>query len=76
MELLLEGYPVIVHTDKMGRWKYDLIEIKDVDHKITLNLVSYILNYLYQEGFVLDRRITTHIIDKENNIIRKYTGLE
>ena len=76
MELLLEGYPVTVHIDKMGRWKHDLIEVQDINDDITSMQLSFILNYLYSEGFILDRRINAHIIDKNNNIIKKYTGLE
>ena len=76
MELLLEGYPVIVYTDKMGRWQNDLVEIKDLAGDLSPNHYRYIINYLYSEGFILDRRVKTHIVDKDNNIIKKYTGLE
>ena len=76
MELLLEGYPVIVHTDKMGKWQNDLVEIVNAAEDLSPSHYKYIINYLYSEGFILDRRVKTHILDRNNNITKIHTGLE
>ena len=70
---MVSGYPVVIHYDKMGQWQKDLIEIYDPLGYIENQKITSIVNYLYDENFIVDRRIAVHILDKEG-VARKFEG--
>jgi len=53
-DLIVNGVPVIVNSDENGAWMKDRVIILKPD--ATETEVIGIVSYLYEEGFILDRR--------------------
>ena len=65
--LLVDGYPIRIRYDKRGRWQYDQVELYEALDDIDDNRAASLINYIYEEGYIVDRRINTNIVDKEGN---------
>ena len=74
-DITVSGRPVVIHYDEMGRWQKDLIEIYDPLGSMANSEIATVINYLYAESFILDRRIPVHVVDKEG-FARKFEGLK
>ena len=53
-DLTVNQIPVIVNIDNDGYWMKDCVTILKPD--VTDGEVKGIMSYLYEEGFILDRR--------------------
>ena len=53
-DLIVNKVPVIVNSDNNGAWMKDCVIILKPD--ATDEEVASIVSYLYEEGFILDRR--------------------
>ena len=53
-DLIVNGIPVIVNSDENGAWMKDCVIILKPD--ITEAEIVGVMSYLYEEGFILDRR--------------------
>ena len=53
-DLIVNQIPVIVNKDNDGEWMKDCVIILKPD--ATDEEVASIVSYLYEEGFILDRR--------------------
>ena len=51
-----------LHYDKMGNWKNDKIYIYDCTEELSDIEAEAMVDYLYSEGFILDRRIKMTIV--------------
>jgi len=53
-DLIVNGMPVIVNSDENGEWMKDCVIILKPD--VTKAEIVSVMSYLYEEGFILDRR--------------------
>ena len=53
-DLIVNKIPVIVNSDNNGAWMKDCVIILKPD--ATETEIMGIMSYLYEEGFILDRR--------------------
>jgi len=53
-DLIVNRIPVIVNRDSDGSWMKDCVIILKPD--VTDKEIMSVMSYLYEEGFVLDRR--------------------
>ena len=53
-DLIVNKVPVVVNRDNNGEWMKDCVIILKPD--VTDGEVKGIMSYLYEEGFILDRR--------------------
>lgn len=58
-DLTVNQIPVIVNTDNDGAWMKDCVIILKPD--VTDGEVKGVMSYLYEEGFILDRRTRCEI---------------
>ena len=65
--LLVDGVAIVIRCDKSGNWKNDEIEIYDPIENLTKSRIISLVNYIYEEGYIVDRRVKVQIIDKEGN---------
>ena len=65
--LLVDGYPIVVRYGEKGCWKHDLVEIYDALDDLNNPHIASLVNYIYEEGYIVDRRIQINIIDEEGN---------
>ncbi|MAF42975.1 MAG: hypothetical protein CMI54_02225 [Parcubacteria group bacterium] len=58
-DLVINRISIVLNTDEDGDWMKDKLIIlkKDIKEKE----ITYIINYLYVEGFILDRRIVYEV---------------
>ena len=58
-DLVVNGVSVVLNTDESGDWMEDSLIIlkKDSTEEEAMNII----NYLYEEGFIWDRRIKYEI---------------
>ncbi len=55
-DLIVHKIPVIVNSDEDGAWMNDKVIILKPD--ATEHEATSIMSYLFEEGFILDRRTT------------------
>jgi hypothetical protein len=53
-DLIVNKIPVIVNSDENGAWMKDYVVILKPD--VTEAEIAGVMSYLYEEGFILDRR--------------------
>jgi len=53
-DLIVNKIPVIVNSDNNGAWMKDCVIILKPD--VTETEIVGVMSYLYEEGFILDRR--------------------
>jgi len=53
-DLIVNKIPVIVNSDEDGAWMKDYVVILKPD--VTELEIASVMSYLYEEGFILDRR--------------------
>jgi hypothetical protein len=53
-DLIVNKIPVIVNSDDNGAWMKDYVVILKPD--VTAAEIAGVVSYLYEEGFILDRR--------------------
>jgi len=53
-DLIVNGIPVIVNSDENGAWMKDCVIILKPD--VAEAEIVGVMSYLYEEGFILDRR--------------------
>jgi hypothetical protein len=59
------GFNVVICYDKMGNWKRDKIIFRqDTNQTIEEREALSVIQYLYDEGFIVDRRIQYQILNK------------
>ena len=58
-DLIVHKIPVIVNSDEDGAWMKDKVIILKPD--ATEHEAASIMSYLFEEGFILDRRTTFEI---------------
>ena len=63
--LLVDGIAIVVHCDKTGNWKNDQVEIYDPMDELAKPRVISLINYIYEEGYIVDRRVRINIVDRE-----------
>ena len=56
----MKQQPVVINTDESGMWTEDFLMVLKQD--ATEKEVRDIINYLYEEGFILDRKIQYKIV--------------
>jgi len=59
-DLVINNIPVVINTDESGIWTEDSLLVLKPD--TTEEEVLDIINYLFEEGFILDRRIQYKIV--------------
>ena len=64
-ELNIGEYPVQVHLCRDGYWKHDTIFIWNTSKCISQKEAKSIIQYLYDEGFISDRRTKWFIAEKD-----------
>jgi len=64
-ELNIGEYPVQVHLCRDGYWKHDTIFIWNTSKCISEKEAKSIIQYLYDEGFISDRRTKWFIAEKD-----------
>ena len=60
IDLVVNKIPVVINTDESGVWIEDSLLILKPD--ASEEEIRDIINYLYEEGFILDRRIQYKIV--------------
>ena len=58
-DLVINNISVLLNTDESGAWMEDSLIILNKDS--TEEEIANIINYLYEEGFIWDRRIKYEI---------------
>jgi hypothetical protein len=61
-KLVLKGILVEIHYDKTGRWTQDKVYIYDCTEELPEEEANTLMDYLYQEGFLMDRRTKMTIV--------------
>ena len=57
------GFKVVICYDKRGNWKRDKIIFRqDPDQTIEEREALSVIQYLYDEGFIVDRRIEYQVL--------------
>ena len=59
-DVVINSIPVVINTDESGMWTEDFLMVLKQD--ATEKEVRDIINYLYEEGFILDRKIQYKIV--------------
>tara|TARA_Y100000310_G_C20630670_1_gene788463 strand:- start:984 stop:1175 length:192 start_codon:yes stop_codon:yes gene_type:complete len=59
-DVVINSIPVIINTDESGMWTEDFLMVLKQD--ATEKEVKDVINYLYEEGFILDRKIQYKIV--------------
>ena len=59
-DVVINSIPVVINTDESGMWTEDFLMVLKQD--ATEKEVRDIINYLYEEGFILDRNIQYKIV--------------
>tara|TARA_B100000809_G_C14766586_1_gene397828 strand:+ start:231 stop:464 length:234 start_codon:yes stop_codon:yes gene_type:complete len=65
--LLVDGVAIVVLSDKTGNWKKDTVEIYDPEDDLANSRIASLVNYIYEEGYIADRRTQVNVIDREGN---------
>lgn len=60
IDLVINKVAVVINTDEGGAWVEDSLVVLKPD--ATKEEVRDIINYLFEEGFILDRRIQYKIV--------------
>ena len=60
--LVLSNHVVEIHYDKTGNWRKDKIYIWDCEEVLPEENANQIINYLYEEGFIMDRRLELIVV--------------
>jgi hypothetical protein len=61
-KLVVNNNIVEIHYDKMGHWQKDKIYIYDCTEELPEKEADHIVSYLYEEGFIMDRRTEMTIV--------------
>jgi len=61
-KLIINNNPVEIHYDKTGNWQKDKVYIYDCTEELPEEESDLIINYLYEEGFLMDRRVETTVV--------------
>ena len=61
-EIVVSGLLVEIRRDKTGKWQEDELFIFASEEGLEDAEVANIINYLYEEAFIMDRRINYEII--------------
>ena len=61
-KIILNGLQVEIFFDKTGDWKKDKVYIYDCKEALTDEEAIRMICYLYDEGFIMDRRIEFVIV--------------
>ena len=61
-EIVVSGLLVEIRRDKTGKWQEDQLFIFASEEGLEDAEVANIINYLYEEAFIMDRRINYEII--------------
>ena len=64
-ELKIGEYPVQVHLCNDGYWKHDTIFIWNTSKCVSEKEIKVIIQYLYDEGFIKDRRTKFYIAERD-----------
>ena len=64
-KLILNGLAVEIYYDALGDWRKDLVYIYDCKEDLSDAEAEKIIGYLYDEGFIMDRRIEFVIVRGE-----------
>tara|TARA_R100000808_G_C2148129_1_gene156227 strand:- start:690 stop:917 length:228 start_codon:yes stop_codon:yes gene_type:complete len=59
------GFPIEIHECVDGNWKHDTIFIYSTNRIIEKRDIHAILQFLYDEGYIKDRRTKYIIVDSE-----------
>ena len=63
--VFLNGLPIKIKKGESGFWKDDLVSIRDpLKASVSEKEIKVIMDYLYQEGFIQDRRTPHEVIKK------------
>ena len=54
-DLVVRNIPIVINTNEDGVWMTDLLTFLKPD--VTTKEIRYVINYLYEEGLISDRRI-------------------
>ena len=54
-DLVVSGIPIVINTNEDGVWMEDSLIFLKPD--VTEKEIRHVINYLYEEGLVVDRRI-------------------
>lgn len=64
-KVTVNGLKVEIHYDKMGKWQQDKVLFFDQnDQEVSEEEIAITLEYLYHEGFILDRRTKYEVIQQ------------
>lgn len=63
--LKIHEISVKISRDSSGDWTDDKVHIYESKTTLTETLISSIIQYLYDEGFIVDRRTKYEIIKEE-----------
>lgn len=66
-EIWILGYRVETHLCRDGFWKHDTIFIYNESKCISEAEIITIIDYLYEEGFIKDRRTKYFIAEKDSD---------
>jgi|TARA_Y100000310_G_C20388273_1_gene671510 hypothetical protein len=61
-KLILSGLAVEIHYDKTGDWRKDRVYIYDCKEDLSDAEANKMVGYLYDEGFIMDRRVEMTIV--------------
>ena len=61
-KLILNGLQVEIYYNALGDWKKDKVYIYDCKEDLTEAESKKIISYLFEEGFILDRRIEVVVV--------------
>ena len=54
-DLVVGSVPIVINTNEDGVWTKDSLIFLKPD--VTEKEIRYVINYLYEEGLIVDRRI-------------------
>ena len=60
--LAINGVVVEIHYDKTGNWKKDKVYIYDCTEELLDEESDSMIEYLYEEGFIMDRRTEKTVV--------------
>lgn len=60
IDLIVNKVPIVINTDESGVWTEDSLVVLKPD--ATKQEVCDVINYLFEEGFICDRRIKYKIV--------------